>query len=75
MIRIQRISKRRVFWRYYDDNYILYLTTGADISVEEMMEHYPNNNNNNKKHPIIGNGIVKIKKTLGWTEKGKKKVK
>jgi len=63
--------KKEGILEYYDDNYILYFTEGEDISVEEMIEQYPNN----KKHPLIGNGIVKIMKTLGWTEKGKQRSK
>ena len=28
---------------------------------------------NNENHPLIGNDIVEVMKTLGWTEKGKRK--
>ena len=55
--------------KYYDDNYILYYADNDDLTVEEMLELLPNN----KKHPLIGNGIVKVLETLGWTEKGKRR--
>ncbi len=55
--------------KYYDDNYVLYFSDEDDYTVEQMLELLPNN----KKHPLIGNGIVKIMKTLGWTEKGMKR--
>jgi len=55
---------------YYDDNYILYFSDEDDLTVEEMLKILPNN----PKHPLIGDGIVKIMKTLGWTEKGEKRI-
>ena len=60
--------KKEAILKYYDDNYILYFSDGDDFTVEEMLELLPNN----PKHPLIGDGIVKIMKTLGWNEKGEK---
>jgi len=54
---------------YYDDNYILYFSDDTNMTVEEMIELFPNN----KKHPLIGDGIVNVLKTLGWKEKGEPK--
>jgi len=53
---------------YFDENFILYFSDEDDLTVEDMLELLPNN----KKHPLIGDGIIKIMKTLGWTEKGKR---
>ena len=55
--------------KYYDDNYILYYIDNDDLTVEDMEKLLPNNEN----HPLTGNGIVEVMKTLGWTEKGKRK--
>jgi len=55
--------------KYYDENYILYFSDEVDFTVEQMLEKFPNN----QKYPLIGDGIVKIMKTIGWTEKGKKR--
>jgi len=55
--------------KYYDDNYVLYYADQDDLTVEEMLELLPND----KNHPLIGNGIIKVLKTLGWTEKGKRR--
>ena len=63
--------KEEAILKYYDENYILYFSDEDDFTVEEMLEVLPNN----KKHPLIGDGIVKIMKTLGWTEKGEKRSK
>jgi len=52
--------------KYYDENYISYFSDVDDFTVEEMLELLPNNQN----HPLIGDGVVKILKTLGWNEKG-----
>jgi len=57
------------FYKYYDENFILYMADSDDLTIEEMLELLPNN----PKHPLIGDGIVKILKTLGWTEKGDKR--
>jgi len=54
---------------YYDENYILYFSDEVDFTVEQILEKLPNN----QKHPLIGDGIVKVMKTIGWTEKGKKR--
>jgi len=54
--------------KYYDENFVLYFSDEDDFTIEEMLELLPNN----KNHPLIGNGIIKIMKTLGWTEKGKR---
>jgi len=55
----------------YDENFILYYADQDNFTVEEMMELLPNN----KKHPLIGDGIVKVMQTLGWTTKGEKRSK
>jgi len=55
--------------KYYDENYVLYPFDEDDFTVEQMIEKLPNN----KKHSLIGNGIVKIMITLGWTQKGGKR--
>ena len=60
--------KKEAFIKYYDDNYLLYYSDNDDFTVEEMLELLKNN----PKHPLIGDGIVKIMKTLGWNEKGEK---
>jgi len=62
------IVKKEAILKYYDDNYILYFSDEDNFTVEEMLEFLPNN----EKHPLIGEGIIKILKTFGWTEKGKK---
>jgi len=61
--------KKEAIIKYYDDNYVLYYSDWDDFTVEEMLELLPNN----PKHPLIGDGIVKIMKTLGWKEKGEKR--
>jgi len=61
--------KKEYILKYYDENYILYYSDEDDFTVEEMIQLLPNN----KKHPLIGNGIVKIMKTIGWTGKGEKR--
>jgi len=61
--------KREAILKYYDDNYLLYFSDEDGFTVEELLNLLPND----KKHPLVGNGIIKIMKTLGWTEKGKKK--
>jgi len=61
--------KKEAIVKYYDDNYLLYTSIEYNFTLEEMLELLPNN----KEHPLIGDGIVKIMKTLGWTEKGKEK--
>jgi len=58
--------KKEAFMKFYDDNYVLYYSDNDDFTVEEMLEFLKNN----PKHPLIGDGIVKIMKTLGWNEKG-----
>jgi len=58
--------KKEAILKYYDDNFIMYFSDDVDYTIEEMMEYFPNN----KKHPLIGDGIVKIMTTMGWTEKG-----
>ena len=55
--------------QFYDGDYLLYTAEDNNLTVEEMIELLPNN----PDHPLVGDGIVKIMKTLGWTEKGKKK--
>jgi len=55
---------------HYDENYILY-SENNDTPMEDMLKYFPNN----KNHPLIGDGIVNVLKTLGWTEKGGKKGK
>jgi len=60
-----------VIIKNYDENFILYYADQDNLTVEEMLELLPNN----KKHPLIGDGIVKVMKTLGWTTKGKKRSK
>jgi len=60
---------REAVSEFYDENYLLYAAQENDLTVEEMMEFLPNN----QDHPLIGDGIVKIMKTLGWTEKGKRR--
>jgi len=61
--------KEEAILKYYDDNFILYFSDEVDYTIEESMEYFPNN----EKHPLIGDGIVKIMTTLGWTEKGEKR--
>ncbi len=61
--------KEEYVLKYYDDNYLLYFSDEDDFTVEDMLKLLPNN----KKHPLIGNGIIKVMKTLGWTEKGMKR--
>jgi len=58
--------KKEYILTYYDENYISYFSDADDFTVEEMLELLPNN----QKHPLIGDGVVKILKTIGWTEKG-----
>jgi len=65
---LSRYNKEEML-EYYDDNYVLYFADKDDLTVEEMLELLPNN----KKHPLIGNNIIKVLKTLGWTEKGKRR--
>jgi len=60
-----KIVKEDYILKYYDDNYVMYMTDEDDFTVEEMLEKLPNN----KKHLLIGNGIIKIMTTLGWTQK------
>ena len=69
MFNLDTSFKEDYILKYYDDNYILYMSDEDDFTVEEMLKKLPNN----KKHPLIGNGIVKIMATLGWTEKGRKR--
>jgi len=61
--------KKEYILKYYDENYVLYMSDEDDLTVEQMIDELPNN----KKHPLIGNGIVKIMITLGWTQKGGKR--
>ena len=58
--------KEEYILKYYDDNFVMYASDEDNFTVEEMLEKLPNN----KKHPLIGNGIIKIMVTLGWTQKG-----
>jgi len=68
--RAKNTFKEDVLLSYYDDNFILYFSDEDDLTVEQMLKVLPNN----PKHPLIGNGIVKIMKTMGWTEKGQKRI-
>jgi len=61
--------KKDYILKYYDENYVLYMSDEDDLTVEQMIDKLPNN----KKHPLIGNGIAKIMITLGWTQKGGKR--
>ena len=61
--------KNELVEEYYDDNYVLYFSDDDNFTVEEMLKLLPNN----PDHPLIGNGIVKVMKTLGWNEKGKRR--
>jgi len=64
----EKLRKEYVL-EYYDDNYILYFSDEDDLTFDEMLQLLPNN----EYHPLIGEGIIKIMKTLGWTEKGEQK--
>jgi len=66
---VKKTFKLDYVLKYYDENYILYFSDEDDFTVEQMLEKLPNN----EKHPLIGEGIVKIMRTIGWTEKGRKR--
>ncbi len=61
--------KKEALIKYYDDNYVLYYFDNDNLTVEEMIELLPNN----PTHPLIGDGIFNVMKTLGWNGKGDKK--
>jgi len=63
------VFKKEKILEIYDDKFIIYASDDDNFTVEEMIELLPNN----KKHPLIGDGIVKIFKTMGWTEKGEQR--
>lgn len=50
---------------YYDGNALMYYVNGDTISDEEFFETIGKNN----KHGYIGQGIVDVLKSIGWTEK------
>jgi len=54
----------------YDGNFVLYYVGFDDLTFEEKLEVAAKNNN---KYGLIGDGIVKVLKTLGWTVKGEKR--
>ncbi|ORY74161.1 hypothetical protein LY90DRAFT_502665 [Neocallimastix californiae] len=55
---------------YFGEDFIMYYSGyDTDLSNEFMLEHFGKIN----RHGLIGNGIVDILKTMGWTEKGKPK--
>jgi len=66
---IKKTFKLDYILKYYDENFILYFSDEDDFTVEQMLEKLPIN----QKHPLIGEGIVKIMKTIGWTGKGMKR--
>jgi len=61
--------KKEAILKYYDDNYVMYVSDEDNFTIKEMLKILPNN----QKHPLIGNGIIKIMATLGWTVKGTKR--
>jgi len=62
------LEKEINIYDYYDENFIMYYN-GLDkyFSDDYMLKTV----NKNSKHWLIGNGIINILKTIGWTEKGK----
>jgi len=56
--------------KYYDGNFMLYMSDIDNLTVEEMLETVAKDN----KYGLIGDGIFKVMTTLGWTEKGEPRI-
>lgn len=55
--------------KYFDENFLMNFVTVSEFTSDYLLSTVGKNN----RHGLIGNGIVDIFKTMGWTEKGQLK--